>query len=62
MAEKPEMTAERSVNKEEKAKAEVLSIEELGAQVGSLLPDRIEMRRRRRRGNSCGICLYLDLL
>ena len=34
-------------------RTEGLALEELEAQHTALLPDRIEMRRRRRRGNRC---------
>ena len=38
--------------KEQTTKAQGLTLKELEAQVGGLLPDRLEMRRRRRRGVS----------
>ncbi len=41
--------AERPISTEAGTTTDGLSVEELDAQVGSLLPDRIEMRRRRRR-------------
>lgn len=49
--------AERLTKTEERTKAEGLTLEELEAQVGELLPQRLEMRRRRRRrrGNCNGI-------
>ena len=55
------MAVERQTKKHERTKAEEgLSLEELEAQVGELLPDRLELRcgrpcqrRRRRRAVAC---------
>jgi hypothetical protein len=58
----------KTVTKGERTKPEGLTLKELQAQVGGVLPDRIEMRRRRRGGSACNslllgcVSLNLDLL
>jgi hypothetical protein len=64
------VTEKLTVRKEERTKAEGLTLEELEAQgVGGLLPSRIEMKRKRKRGGHNGAacngllgCVGVDVL
>ncbi len=47
---------------EKRTKAEGLTLEELERQVGALLPDRIEMRHRRRRCRGLINICFVDVL